>query len=557
MRAAQRIWPWAAAVVSGLLATLCFPPYDQDWIAWVCLTPLVSALWFGGSDAWPARKRLLYAPLLGMVFGLTHFYSLFHWLTTVTVVGWLALIPYLALYPAAWSALMGWCLSPVGKLERNGRPSILVSRHNLLAAIAGAMAWSGQEWLRGIVFSGFGWNPLGVALHRQTFLIQSADLAGVALLSFQIVLINIIAVLSVYRLIREVGRTSIRPHYDFNLSIALVVALFTYGIHRIQNAPKPDRMIRVAAVQANIPQSQKWNPAYEQQILQQYRALTKAATAANPDLLVWPEAATPRSFFADRATFQMGNEIAASFDGAFLFGTLDFDMTGDYNAAVLLRAGEGSQIYHKLHLVPFGEFIPFRRTFPLFAWVAGDLVPSDFLPGSEPAILKTNSPRLRIAPLICFEDTVDRVVARFAHSRPDLLVNLTNDGWFLESPASRQHQANALFRTVEFRLPMVRAANTGVTCFIDPCGRTTHRLTDANGSTFTAGTLIGNVGLHAHSSPTLFQRTGNILPIAGCLLTIALLLRKWRRYQSTAGQAVQTEKVQPAPSEIPKKNNRQ
>jgi apolipoprotein N-acyltransferase len=151
------------------------------------------------------------------------------------------------------------------------------------------------------------------------------------------------------------------------------------------------------------------------------------------------------------------------------------------------------QVYRKVHLVPFGEYIPGRHTIPFIARVVGDQVPDDFAFGKEYTVFKLSNDKARVAPLICFEDTIGELTRQFVLAGSNLLVNVTNDGWFLRSAASRQHLANAVFRCVETRLSMVRAANTGVTCFINEFGKVTHALVDETGSQFTEGVLTGQV----------------------------------------------------------------
>ena len=154
-----------------------------------------------------------------------------------------------------------------------------------------------------------------------------------------------------------------------------------------------------------------------------------------------------------------------------LLGTTDFDPEAkeDFNAAVLLTAhGETQQLYRKMHLVPFGEYLPLR---PVFGGLCGQMVPADFTPGREATVFGLTEPKLRLAALICFEDTLGELTRRFVGSGAQVLVNITNDGWFAQSPAAEQHLANAVFRAIENRRPLIRCGNTGVTCAVDTYGR--------------------------------------------------------------------------------------
>jgi apolipoprotein N-acyltransferase len=162
-----------------------------------------------------------------------------------------------------------------------------------------------------------------------------------------------------------------------------------------------------------------------------------------------------------------------------------------------------------MHLVPFGEYIPARHSFPLFAKIAGELVPGDLRAGSEYTIFHIDSPPLRIAPLVCFEDTVGDETRRFVGDGAQLLVNITNDSWFGRSPGAVAHLDNALFRAIENRRPLVRDTNTGVTCIVDAEGRVLHSLRDADGSPFLEGVLFGIVNVPRVGPVTLYTRFGD------------------------------------------------
>ena len=187
-----------------------------------------------------------------------------------------------------------------------------------------------------------------------------------------------------------------------------------------------------------------------------------------------------------------------------------------FNAAFLVPAnGDQPQVYRKIHLVPFGEYVPLRHSFPLFAAVAGRWVPGDFAVGKEYTRFSLTTADVRVAPLICFEDTIGELVRRFvlplgSERGAGLLVNMTNDGWFLYSAGSRQHLANAIFRCVEVRRPMVRAANTGVTCFINEFGRVTQMLQDVQGWPFGQGILIDDVKVPTDNVLTFYARHGEL-----------------------------------------------
>lgn len=541
------VWPWLAAISSGLLYTACFAPCNFTWLCWIALTPLIAAVWFSGKGS---RHRWLRNLLLGYVSGLTFFWTAFSWLTTVTVLGWFVLEFYMAIYFALWAWFCGLLQPRENKRESGStkwdrmltqaRTTAVSSRspwtrstNNLLLAFLLAAAWVTQEWLRGWVFSGFGWNGLGIALHDTWPLIQIAEFTGVAGLSFMVVFANVIAVTTVCRLIVEARTRSVRPHFDLTLTLAAIVGVLTFGIRATQVSPltKP---LRVAAVQSNVPQNQKFDPQFMRRIFDQFRRLSEIALRSNPppDLLIWPESSMPGPVLADRESYQFVMDLAASGESDILLGTIDEENGDVYNAALLVSdSGEQVQIYRKLHLVPFGEYVPGRHRVPLLARIVGDQVPGDFKAGKDHTVFELTNSDVKVAPLICFEDTIGELTRYFVlpgENNPgaNLLVDITNDGWFSHSAGSHQHLANAIFRCVETRRPMVRAANTGVTCFVNEFGRVTEKLQDDRGSTFTEGVLTGEVKVPTEHELTFYTRHGELFAKLCVVLTaIAIVIQ--------------------------------
>jgi apolipoprotein N-acyltransferase len=527
------LWPWLAAALSGVLLVLAFAPFEMAWLVWIALTPLIAALWFGPVHP---RHPLLRKAELGYLTGLVYFLGSLSWLTTVTVAGWFVLCLYLAVYPALWAAIVFLIATPREKPEAT--TSVwLSSWRNLAAGALAAATWVALEYLRGLVFTGFGWNALGIALHENIPLLQLASLTGVGGLSFLAVLSSAIAVATVRRLMLEARGGKLRAHFDFTLTLALIIIAFSYGLRQLGD-PGPTATLRVASVQPSIPQDQKWNRAFEQRIYDTLARHTEAAIAMKPDLILWPEAATPRGFFEDPVANKFVSEFVARGDFSLLFGTLILSHEADYNAAVMLT-GPGPefnpQVYPKTHLVMFGEYVPFRESFPLFAIIAGDLVPADFDAGDGPVIFHLPKPPLALAPLICFEDTLGYLGRAAANEGAQLFINVTNDGWFKRSAGSRQHAAHAVFRCAETRRPMIRSANTGITCVIDQLGRVRQTLVSAEGDTFGEGVMFAEIEVPTDPPVTFYMRHGEVFSL-GCLLVTfgALLSLRFRRRPAVA-----------------------
>ena len=513
------LWPWLAAALSGILLTLCFAPFDQAWLTWIALAPLLAALWFG-----PVHPRypLLRKCELGYLAGLVYFLGSLHWLAVLTVPGWFIFCLYLAIYPALWAGLVFVIATP-REDSHSFRSVWLSSWRNLTTCLLAAAAWVAVEFLRGHVLTGFSWNSLGIALHENIPLIQLSSLTGVGGLSFLAILSSAIAVATVRRLVSEARGGKIRAHFDFTLTIALIVAAFGYGLRQLGD-PGEVIPLRVAAVQPSIPQNEKWNPTFEQSIYDTFDRQTAVAAALQPDLLLWPEAATPRGFFEDRVANEFVRKWAAAGNYALLFGTLRLSHEGDYNAAVLLTGPDNPpQFYAKSHLVMFGEYVPFRYSFPLFAIIVGDMVPADFDAGDGPVIVRLTDPPLALAPLVCFEDTLGYLGREAANLGAQIFVTVTNTGWFKRTAAGRQHLAHAVFRCAENRRPMLRSANNGVTAVIDHLGRVRQVLQDADGDTFKEGVLFAEIEVPAKPPTTFYTRHGEIFSFVCLAATFAAL----------------------------------
>jgi apolipoprotein N-acyltransferase len=510
MKIIQILWPWLAAALSGLFLVLALPPYNQAWLAWIALMPLITALWFGPTHP---RYPLLRKMELGYLTGLVYFLGSLQWLAVLTTAGWFILCLYLALYPAIWAGLVYVAATP-RENPYSFRSVWLSSRRNLATGIIAAAAWVALEFLRGHVFTGFGWNALGIAFHANIPLIQLTSLTGVGGLSFLAVLTSAIGVATVRRLQLEArGGGKIRAHFDFTLTLALVVLSFGYGIRHLGPA-EPVTPLRVAAVQPSIPQNEKWNPAFEQRIYDTFARQTAVAVSLQPDLVLWPEAATPRGFFEDR----VANEFVRQWTGPdlppLLFGTLILTHKADYNAAVMVDGSSNDpQIYRKSHLVMFGEYIPFRYSFPLFAIIVGDMVPADFDAGDGPVVFQLNRPEIKIAPLICFEDTLGYLARDAANQGAQVFVTLTNTGWFKRGAAGQQHIAHAVFRCAETRRPMIRSSNNGVTASIDHLGRVRQTFTDGEGTIFGEGVFFTVLDVPQNPPVTFYMRFGDVFSL--------------------------------------------
>ena len=496
MRARARLMPWLLALGSSALLVLSYPWPDWGWLAWGALAPLLVAL-----EGQSPRRAFLLGYLCGVMF----FLGLTWWLIYVTVIGWIVLCVYLALYVGVF----GWLTSRVSLAPC---PLSLV----LLPA-----AWVALEWARSHVLTGFGWGLLGYTQWRWLPVMQMADVCGAYGVSAAVVAVNVAA----WSLLRRRSQARITA-FAASLVMTVVLGYGAWRLHqRIDGQP-----LRVAVAQGNIPQSQKWEPSLQGDILTTYARLTRQAAAQHPDLIVWPETAVPGFLGLEPEVTDPVLTLVGEAGVPCLIGSptefLRVDRFVAYNSAVLVTPEGGlEQRYDKLHLVPYGEFLPFESWVP---WLRRLLPPmGDFLPGDAATVFTVRAAdggTARLSTLICFEDVFPQLTRRFTRAGAGLLAVITNDAWFNDSPAAVQHAQASVFRAVENRVSVVRAANTGVSCFIDPWGRLTGAVQDA------AGRRVGVAGVSTQDvvvtrGGSAYRTVGDLFAAACLALTLAALWR--------------------------------
>jgi apolipoprotein N-acyltransferase len=295
--------------------------------------------------------------------------------------------------------------------------------------------------------------------------------------------------------------------------------------------PNPGRthVLSLALIQGNIPQTLKFDATQKPMIFERYRTLTATVVTNGVDLIVWPETATPDALRYDLETFTLATNIAGTTSAYLLTGTIDADAhvepVRQYNAAILVRPdGTLGGAYRKMHLVPFGEYVPLRKVFPFLKWLTP--IPDSLEPGSDPALLNVKGYNFGV--VICFEDTVPDVYRQFTRQAPDFMINLTNDAWFQRTPAGRLHLANAVFRCAEARRPLVRSTNHGVTCLVNEFGAVVSQVPE-----FTAGAAVLPVPFRRDQPPTYYSTHGDVF-VLGCavvagLVSLQRLLRRENR----------------------------
>jgi len=294
-----------------------------------------------------------------------------------------------------------------------------------------------------------------------------------------------------------------------------------YGAVRILQPPSSARMVRVGLIQGNVPQEEKWEASARLKILDAHVEATRRAAEKGANLVVWPESSVPLPLTSEPAYRTLLEDLARALDVDLLVGSVHYERHGEpemliFNSAFLLRSTDASgdhQRYDKIHLVPFGEYVPLRRWLgPVEKLV---VEAGDFTPGGRIAVMRAR--RARLAAFVCFEAIFPSLVRRFAREGAQILVNITNDAFLGDTAGPRQHLALAVFRAVENRRFLVRAANTGISAIVDDRGRIL-----ASAGYGTAAEIVRDVPLL--KGRTLYARVGDVLAWACVILASASLI---------------------------------
>lgn len=568
-------WRAGLAVLAGAALALAFPLPGLSGLAWVA-----PGLWLLASLGAPPGRAFR----LGYLGGLTHYLVSLRWLLHIpfpagAVAGWLALSAYMALYPAVWVWIC-WRLLPSPPpdpgltrctgidprpspapnrprwLEACDRVAALAWSQRTVWALAGGAAWVGVELVAGHLFSGFPWNPLGASQYRLVPVIQIASVTGVAGVSFLVAWGSVALLVGAVRLAVRVAepashRRALRPAgfggtpflptgadgglvsfrfavlSDLGVPLVTVVGLAFAGVHHLVQPPPGGRELTLALVQPSIPQRLIWDEAESTNRFARLMDLSRLALATGPDLLVWPEGALP-SFREDH--YQALTNLIVSHRSWMVFGADDvLARPGggeDFYNSAFLFAPDGGFVasYKKQRLVIFGEYVPLQRWLPFAKYLTP--IEGSFTPGPGPVQFLLTDPPVQFAPLICFEDVFGRGARHHVGPDTDFLLNLTNDGWFGESSAQWQQAAQAVFRAVENRRPLVRCTNNGLTCWVDACGRLRNILGAADGNIYAPGFLQVRLPLPAAGTDqpmTYYRRHGDRFGW-GCAAAVGLAL---------------------------------
>jgi apolipoprotein N-acyltransferase len=501
------------ALIAGILLALSFPRFGHPAFAWIALVPLLVALagWRGRPGHLPGQPPLR-AFLLGLTTGFVSFVGTIYWTGTVlqqfgglpmplAVFAMMLLAAYLALYPAL-AALITCRL-----IARAGPAGLLIF----------PAAWVTTEFGRGFLFGGFPWVPLGNSQVEVLPVAQIASALGVYGLS---ALVALISTLIAYALLMP-GR---RRAAAIVTAVVVIAATGLWGARRIAEGSltRAGTPLRVGLVQGNIAQEDKWRASEARRIFTTHISMTREAARRGAQFVIWPESSTPFMFEEDEVGEQAVRDLAREVGLPILLGSDQIVREGTprmYNAAFLVTpAGETAAVYRKIHLVPFGEYIPMRQWLTFASPLVDSL--AEFAPGESMVMIPVGSQLVSTA--ICYEVVYPSLIREAVAAGSELLTTITNDGWYGYSSAPYQHWALASMRAIEQGRYLARSANTGISGIVDPYGRVV-----ARSGIFEQTVVVDEVRLL--TDRTLYSRIGDAVAYVAMALVVAALVAARRR----------------------------
>lgn len=474
--------------------------------------PLVIALsgWRGRTGVFPGQPPLR-AFALGLTAGVVYFVGTVYWTGAVlstygglpailAAVAMLLLAFYLSIFPAVFAIIT----------------ARLIAYGGIRAVLVTPAVWVATEFARGTVFGGFPWVPLGNSQVTVLPVVQIASVFGVYGVSMLVAIVNATVAFALL----ERGRDRDRDRIKIVAATAvLLIGVGAWGTWRVADGSltRQGTPIKVGLLQGNIRQEDKWNPREARRIFTTYVAMTRDAVRRGAQYVIWPESSTPYTFGEDPAADQQLRDLAREVGVPILFGSDEVvrqPSPAQYNSAFQLSPdGQTAAIYRKMHLVPFGEFIPLQEWISFVAPLVKGLLP--FSEGTSVVMLPVGSHRASTS--ICYEVVFPPLVRQAVNAGSELLTTITNDGWYGNSSAPFQHFELASMRAVEQGRYLARAANTGISGVVDPYGRVVAR-----------SGIFEQVGMVEEArfltARTVYATVGDVVVYASIVLTLAALV---------------------------------
>jgi apolipoprotein N-acyltransferase len=507
-----------SSFLTGALLFLAFPKISLSGLCWIALAPMLKVL----------RDRDLITGFFGgLSCGVVFFLFIFHWIFEAKGYTYLH-HAVLAVYLGSYIGLFGLSYSIVSR------------RLGITAGLTAApFIWTSIEYIRSHAsFLALPWGLIAHSQYQQPIIIQVSSILGLWGVSFLIVAVNagltgfVISTVAwvkpeLLELSDRWGRSK-KPFAVIAVALLSFLAAIAYGYWKTGRTFE-GQPLRLSIVQGNIEQKKKWDPAYAQFIMQRYSDLTLASGDKQPILTVWPETATPGLVNRFPQMMKEIQTLSSKTNSRILFGSSEGQKFFDslkgpnlFNSAFLVEPNqkiEDVQKYHKIILFPFGEYLPYKEVLP-WSWI-GVTEFRSYTPGGEYKLFDMNGEKF--ATTICWENLFPEHVRQFVKKGARFIVNITNEAWFGETAAPEQFLSMNVFRAVENGVYVVRCANTGISCFIDPCGRVVDRVINDEGKDiFVSGFLTGEI--IPLSPNTFYTRYGDWFPWLCITISIGFIL---------------------------------
>ena len=505
----KRIRVFILASLSGTLTACAFPKWNLSFFAWISLIPLLFIL---------LNKSLKQSFFLGITAGFFHYGILLYWIPFVPAYYGnlpvsLSILIYL-LFTLLLSLIWAFFSLFYTKVSKS---------FPILVLFLAPFLWISLEYILTFIFSGFPWCLLGYSQWKNIYLIQMASITGVYGLSFILVLFQSMFVYSL----------RFRKKSPFFAALGLVLLIHVAGYMSIRETPSSEESFTAAVIQGNVPSETYWGSLTAQEtweLFNQHLELSTRSAEQGAELIVWSELSVPLCFSCTEQYYVNFKERLFDFvrerGSTVVLGTVEM-MSGQretlyHNAALALQPDLSISYYYKIHLVPFGEYTPYKKIFfflEKMTTAIGDLTPGTRYSLHTFKNFKFGSP-------ICYEIIFPQLVRKFVKKGAHFLVTITNDGWYKKSSAPYQHFAMAVFRAVENRRFLIRAATTGISGFVDPYGRIL-----AESELMTQTHLLKKIAPIRKQS--FYTKFGDVLPVASSALVISFIILSFVKKRKT------------------------
>jgi len=488
------------ALSSGILTALSFPKFNLSFFGWISLIPLLFIL---------TGKKPKSSFLLGLIAGFSHYAILLYWIPSVpahygnlsfglSFLVYMLLVLFLALYWAFFSLIFS-------KLYRS---------YPKLSFLAAPLVWISMEYILTYVMTGFPWCLLGYSQFKNLFFIQLASITGIYGLSFFLVLFQSMFVFSI----------RFRKRSPFFVALGLILLIHLGGFLSLKKGTPAENTFTASVIQGNVSSDIYWDRISTQEILElfdRHLNLSQRSYTEGAGLIIWPEFSVPLCFSCSEELYRYFKERLFKFvmdtNCTLLLGTNEQkssqEKTQYFNTALGLRPDLSMSQYYKMHLVPFGEYTPYKKIFFFIEKVTHAI--GDITPGTQYSLHPYKS--LKFGSPICYEIIFPNQVRKFTKKGANFLVTITNDGWYGKSSAPYQHFAMAVLRAVENRRYLLRAATTGISGIIDPYGRILSQ-SELMTKTYLLGKITPSEKL------TFYTRFGDVLPLGSLTLVLVFLI---------------------------------